>query len=386
MKIGPYSGCYPQLPRVPVLFVWHQFRKEEIKRKNRKKRKATPQEDDEVPKTSFHSDQVCKYFVKKDEYFILPYQNCRIVSKSSKNCGKGKGEGIFLRLPNGKQKKFRKSHVVLSACLPLIFPNQTVEHLDMIPHKNNSNRLNNIVWMSAFDNSRRAGLLCPVNRRKKSTSSQSRAIKRISVLDTDDVQIFPSSREATQKTAGTNQGSICDCANGKRNTHPRGVYRWEWVPQEIRTPPAGKKREVIYLKNLPEAVKSLAYSLVEGKLRKGRTPKPPRACSNLGEILTRQNKWTIGSCKTRAHAKARRYQNVNVSNWIYLFFHGMFDPSTQQINHMDGNQNNPLRFSKDTYLTDGTTYSNYAWTIYAGTAKENMEDLSAAAKRQRKLL
>mgnify|MGYP001407519943 CR=1 FL=1 len=307
MKIGPYSGCYPQLPRVPVLFVWHQFRKGEIKTKNRKKRKATSQEDDEVPKTSFYSEQVCKYFVKKDEYFILPYQNCRIVSKSSKNCGKGKGEGISLRLPNGRKKFFRKSHVVLSACLPLIFPNETVEHLDMIPHKNNSNRLSNIIWLSQSDNSRRAGLLCPVNRRKKSTSSKSRAIKRISVLDANVVQIFPSLSEAAQKTAGTLIGSICNCANGKRYTHPRGVYRWEWLPQEIRTPPTGKFRQVVYFKNLSEKAKSLAYSLVEGKLNKGRTPKkPPRACSNLGEILTRTNKWTIGSCKTRAHAKARR--------------------------------------------------------------------------------
>ncbi len=374
-KLGPYRGCYPQLEIVPLIFVWHKYRKSEM---TRKKRKRT---DDDV-----HSPEIGdmrKIFLKTGEYYVLPYDNCRIISKSTSKCGKGKRERIGLRLPNGTKKMFRKSHCVLSACCPLISPDETVEHLDGIPKKINSNRIENLVWMSVSNNARRDQLLCPPDRRKRTASSKSRAMRRISMVDPTDVQIFKSCNEAARITPGSNTGAISACAYGKIKTHPRNVYMWEWIPQQLRTPPKGKSREVVYFKNLPKHVQSFARSLVSNKRKNGRSPNPPKAASSLGEILTSLNKWTIGSCQKRSHAKSRRYQNVNVATWIYLFFHGMFDPSTHQINHKDGNSIDSRRYSSDTYLSDGT-YSNYAWTMYAGTSKENMEDLSAAKKRQKK--
>jgi hypothetical protein len=363
--------CYPQLVEVPLNFIKHKFRKEEITRR-RRRGVETP-------------NQFIEYKLRKDYYIVMPYNQCKIFSRKSgttkKKWIRGTGEQIELILSNGTSKNFTKTHAIVSACMGYLDANDEVEHIDQNRH---NNELHNLCWITKPENTRRSHKFSSKERRKRTASAMSRPVIRKD-LKTGLTVRFPSSNEAARNTEGANQGHISACCNGRQKSHPRGMYQWEYVQQSRREPPPGYTRKDIYFKDLSDEQKNLALSLVSNTRRDNNKPMPPpRAVSNLGEVQTNRGKWTIGSTQSRSHAKKRRYNGINIATWVYIFHHGVFDPAKEQMNHCDGNENDPERFSRYTYLQEDNTYSNFAGTMYPGTKKENMEDLAHARRRRKR--
>jgi len=367
LNIDPYM-CYPQQLRVPLTFVLHKYTKEEKESKG------------------IDADFIT-YHLRGDYnepyYYVLPYENCRIVSRKNNGCGEGEGEQVRLQRANrGPRQKFRKTHCILSACMGYLEPDETVEHLDQVYNAEDSNRLENLVWMSNIQNAYRNGKLMRKDTKRKIGLSMEKPVLRISVA-TGERTSFSSAIQAMRMMCGEKIRSeqIARCCKGKIRTHPRGKYRWEYLQQQqlLREPPLGSGivRREIYLKNLSREQQDFAHAVVP------KNALPPHAVSNLGEVLTSRGKWTIGNLRPRRKSKrARFYNNVNVSKWVQIYFNGIYDRDSQQINHCDGDDNDPKRYNRFTYLSDGS-YSNYLGTFYLGTQQENMEDLGHARKRKR---